>query len=305
MTYLEQLQNILKATGWTQEQLARELAVSFPALNAWLRERSSPRPKALTRIDNLYTLTVGSAEVDSCELLETKEIATGNAYSVKELLDSKESLDKLTLYLTYHTNTIEGSTMTMSDVEDVIFDNKVLSNRTLIEQTEAKNHQAALYWLLDQISESGKHFSITEELILGIHTRLMNGIISNPGKYRNHNVRILGAHVNLVNWQKIPEKLKEYIGEVSNPEDDVISLLAGSHAKFEQIHPFSDGNGRTGRILLLAQALSAGLVPPLVLRERKIAYYKYLEMAQSEEKFDPLELFVAQSMIKCAEILTT
>jgi Fic family protein len=303
MNYLEQLQRILKATGWSQEQLARELGISFPALNAWINKRSTPRAKAMTRIERLYIQIVGSDEIDKNELIEAKKIAKGLVYSVKHLLKDKMALDTLTLYLTYHTNTIEGSTMTISDVEDVIFDNKVLSNRTLIEQTEARNHQAALYWLLEQISEAGQQFTITEELVLGLHTRLMNGIISNPGKYRNHSVRIMGAHVNLVNWQKIPEMMLEFLEETNKPSVDIIKLLAVSHAKFEQIHPFSDGNGRTGRLLLLAQALSAGLTPPLVLKERKMAYYKYLEKAQSEEKLESLELFVAQAMIECAEIL--
>lgn len=303
MIYLEQLQRILKATGWSQEQLSRELDVSFPALNAWINKRSTPRAKAVTRIERLYVQIAGSDEVDRNELIETKKIAKSLAYSVDNLLNDKKALDTLTLYLTYHTNTIEGSTMTISDVEDVIFDNKVLSNRTLIEQTEARNHQAALYWLLEQISEAEDQFTITEDLVLGLHTRLMNGIISNPGKYRNHSVRIMGAHVNLVNWQNIPDMMQEFIKELGKSTDDMIAFLSSSHAKFEQIHPFTDGNGRTGRLLLLAQALSASLMPPLVLKERKMAYYKYLEMAQSNEKLETLELFVAQSMIECAKIL--
>lgn len=303
MKYTEQLQKILSASGWSQEELARELGVSFPAVNAWMNERAVPRKKAVANIERLFHRIVGTEQVDEEELESAKVVANKSRYSAKKLLNDKNALDTLTLYLTYHTNTIEGSTMTLSDVEDVIFDNKVLANRTSIEQAEARNHQAALHWVLDEISESGDNFSINEDFILNLHTRLMNGIISDAGKYRNHSVRIMGAHVSLANWQKIPELMAEYTVSLQNSNEEIVAALASTHAQFEKIHPFSDGNGRTGRLLLLAQALSSGFMPPLVLKERKNAYYKYLELAQTSDNTMPLELFIAQAMNKCAELL--
>jgi len=80
--------------------------------------------------------------------------------------------------------------------------------------------------------------------------------------------------------------------------------LAKTHAEFEAIHPFSDGNGRTGRLLMLAQALRAGLVPPLIVKERRYAYYKYLEAAQTKQNFKPLELFLAQSIQFCQQLIS-
>jgi len=306
MVYIQQLQSILKASGWSQEQLARELDVSFPSLNAWLNERSVPREKAVIRIERLYLQIIGSDTVDEKQLSEAKNVAEKLTYSVKTLLANKATLDTLTLYLTYHTNTIEGSTMTLSDVEDVIFDHKVLSNRTAIEQTEARNHQAALYWLLDKLASDGKDFRITEDLVLDLHVRLMNGIISNAGQYRTHSVRIMGTHVTLANWQKVAQLIQQLTDKLTaNSSTDSINSLAEFHATFEQIHPFSDGNGRTGRLLLLAQALYIGLIPPLVLKERRSAYYKYLEIAQTAGDHRPLELFIAEAISQCAELLQT
>lgn len=85
-------------------------------------------------------------------------------------------------------------------------------------------------------------------------------------------------------------------GETSDP----IGLLARSHAAFERIHPFSDGNGRTGRLLLFALSLKLGLVPPILPRDRKIAYYKYLELAQTRDITDPLEGYIAECIIATA-----
>ena len=302
MDYINQLEKILSASGWSQEQLASELSVSFPALNAWLNKRAVPRAKAQVRIHELYLSIVGSSSISDTDLIQAKEEAKQYPLNARQIISNQNMLDKLTIHLTYHTNTIEGSTMTLTDVENVIFDNKVLSNRTAIEQLEAKNHQAALNWLLDQVAEAKVAFVITEEIILGIHLRLMNGIVSDAGQYRKHAVRIMGAHVPLANWQSIPKLITELTNH-GEDSGDVVSLLAKIHATFEKIHPFSDGNGRTGRLLMLAQALNAGIAPPIVLKERRRAYYKYLELAQTKEEYKPLELFIAESIQSSGKLL--
>jgi len=304
MNYETQLSSILKASGWSQEQLARELGTSFPTLNSWINKRSQPRQKALRSIEALYLSIVGSDTIDEVVLESTKNSALSLAISPKTLVDDQLALDKLTLYLTYHTNTIEGSTMTLADVGEVIFEHKVLSNRTATEQAEARNHQAALYWLLDKLVTDGKKFVIDEAFIIGLHLRLMNGIIGDAGQYRKHAVRIMGARVALANWQKIPELMQVFVDSLNKSSSDHIAQLARSHALFEKIHPFSDGNGRTGRLILLAQSLRSGLVPPLVVKERKSAYYKYLEIAQTSDNSKPLELFMAESMQFCHYLLS-
>jgi Fic family protein len=131
----------------------------------------------------------------------------------------------------------------------------------------------------------------------------MNGIITNAGQYRNHSVRIMGTHVAVSNFPRIPDQMKELVSGINKPTEDLIKQLSATHSAFEKIHPFSDGNGRVGRLVMLAQALQAGFVPPIVLRERKYAYYKYLEMAQTSENLLPLELFIAESMVTSNELL--
>lgn len=304
MTTKGHLTAIQQASGWSQEQLAAQLGVSFATLNAWINERSVPRAKATRNIERLYLDVVGVDAVDAAVLADAKQAATKLKSSAKTISEDKEVLEALTLHLTYHSNTIEGSTMTLSDVEEVLFDHRVLTNRTAIEQAEARNHQATLYWLMDELVIKGKGLKIDEGLVLGIHLRLMNGIIGNAGQYRTHTVRISGTHVPLANWQKIPEKMAELIDHIAQSSGDIVADIAKSHAEFEQIHPFSDGNGRTGRLIMLVQALQAGLLPPLVVKERKYAYYKYLELAQTKQDYQPLELFIAESMQSAAKLVS-
>ena len=296
MKYHEQLKSIMLASGWSQEQLAQTLKVSFATLNSWINARSTPRAKAIIAIEKLYLDTVGVESVNAEALQSIKKESLSLKITPERIADNKDLLDRLTLYLTYHTNTIEGSTMTLSDVEEVLFEHKVLSNRTAVEQAEARNHQAALHWLLDELVNRRDDFTISVDFILGIHLRLMNGIISGAGQFRTHSVRIMGSRVTLANWPKIPDLLEELVADIKNDNSDMIEKIANIHARFERIHPFRDGNGRTGRLIMLAQALSAGLVPPLITKERKFAYYKYLELAQTKEDYKPLEYFIAESM---------
>jgi Fic family protein len=95
----------------------------------------------------------------------------------------------------------------------------------------------------------------------------------------------------------------ELITSLGVTAEDLISLISSTHATFEKIHPFSDGNGRVGRLLILAQALKLGFVPPIVLKERKYAYYKYLELAQTTNDSIALQIFMAESMITANELL--
>ena len=301
MKHVKQLKSVIQAANWSQEQLAARLGVSFPTLNSWINQKSTPRAKALISIENLYFETIGSESVSSAELKLAKDRALKLKITVKQIIKDEDLLQKLTLHLTYHTNTIEGSTMTLADVEDVLFNQKALSNRTALEQAEARNHQATLHWLLDKVASDGKKLTTDTDLILGIHLRLMNGILSDAGQFRKHAVRIMGANVALANWASIPNKLEKLMS-TDFTENDSISSLALMHAQFEQIHPFSDGNGRTGRLLMLVYALMNGLTPPVVVRERKKAYYKYLEAAQTREQYEPLELFIAESIIFTDEL---
>ena len=304
MNYSIQLKSILKASGWSQEELARRLGVSFVTLNSWVNSRSEPRKKAIESIRLLYFDVVGTEEIDENELAIKKHEAAALRASVRTIINDQKTLERLTLYLTYHTNTIEGSTMTLSDTEEVLFYHKVLANRTQLEQLEARNHQSALLWLLDQL-HGDKNFAIDEYTIRGLHLRLMNGIISDAGQYRQHGVRILGARVTVANYLKVPESMNHLLASIeSQPTNfDAVAALSITHAAFEKIHPFSDGNGRIGRLLMLVQALKLGLVPPLVTKERKQAYYKYLELAQTKDNSLPLQLFIAEAMIEANGLL--
>ena len=294
--YSDKLKRILASTGWSQETLAGKLSTSFVTLNAWVNDKSEPREAAKEKIDLVFADVMGTDIIESTNLKDIKARALRCKCSVKKIAGDRQLLEKLTTELTYHSNGTEGSTMTEDDVAAVIFDNQILRNRSSVEQREAINHQTALYFLLDELSEKGADFAFTPELIRAVHLRMMNGIISDAGAWRNHGVRVAGSRVARANYIKIPALINNWCHAANGETLDPIGLLAKAHAEFERIHPFSDGNGRTGRLLLFAMALNLGLVPPILRKERREAYYKYLELANEREITDPLEYFIAQAI---------
>lgn len=301
MNHSKQLESILRASGWSQETLAGRLNVSFATVNSWIRGRSQPRKSAAENIRLLFFEIVGTDEVDLDEVASVKSQVLVSRSGVRTITSDEGVLRQLILYLTYNTNTIEGSTMTLSDTNAVLFNGRILTNRTQVEQLEARNHQTALLWLLSEMQSN--HFKLTESTIVDLHVRLMNGILSDAGRYRRHSVRIMGTQVMVANYLKIPELMVELITEIQRPAQDLIAQIARTHALFEKIHPFSDGNGRVGRLIMLAQALATGITPPIVLRERRQAYYHYLQLAQIEGNSLPLELFLAQAVTEAHRLL--
>ena len=289
---------ILNESGQTQDELARVFGVSRQTISSWLRGDSEPQLRKRQDIELYYLEIIGSDTVADDVLADVVAQADQAELSVQELMASSALLDRMLVLMTYHTNSIEGSTMTMVDNQKVLLEDKVLTNRTAREQQEARNHRTALFWLLDQIADGTLTWN--EQLALDVHIRMMNGLVSDAGQYRQHGVRILGSHVAVANHVKIPTLMTElFAGKM--PE--TFAEVAQFHASFEKIHPFSDGNGRVGRLLIYALMLIRGTVPPIIERERRAAYYHALEQAQMHGNVSPLTYLIAREVIEAKENL--
>ena len=298
MTLQEKLQFIRKVTGKTQEKLAQELGVSFVAFNRWQNGRSVPRKKQQAKINALFLELSGQKKIPS-EALQAKKLLLANqkrSYpdALKVILSRKDIHDEFVLELTYHTNRIEGSSLTEPETAAILFQNAALPNKGIIEQLEVKNHQTALQFLFKHVAEKGR---IDEAFILRLHAILMNSIREDAGSYRKHGVRIVGANVVTANPLKVPERMRHLFRKIQKRSTDVIAHGARIHSEFEQIHPFSDGNGRIGRLLLNAMLLKEKF-PPAIIRQGKRRFYMlYLNQSQLESKFDPFEDFLCDAVM--------
>lgn len=305
MDYLGKLKAIQKATDKTQTELAQLLEVSFPTLNSWINKKSKPRNKARERIDLLYQEYFGVTVIEESEISDKKnriqELRKKIPNPLKRIISRKDLYDTFVLELTYHTNSIEGSTLNEPEVKAVIFDGATIPDKTVIEHQEAKNHQAALGYLFQELKKGRR--SIAEDDVKKLHSILMNGIWPNAGQYRNHSVRIAGSNVVTANPAKVPVLMANLIPELNKKPKNTLAHLAKTHAQFEQIHPFSDGNGRIGRLLMVFIALRDNLPPVLIKRDKKQAYYTYLERAQTEGHYTFLESFVSDGIFESYKLL--
>ena len=304
MKVSEKLQLIQKISDLTQEKLAKKLGVSFATLNSWLNERSIPRKKAQERIDELYREYTGQKVIPEEALDAKKKIIIKLSQKFKDILgiimNNPDIYDQFLLSLTYNTNRIEGSTITESETAALLFEDKSLPNRSLIEQPEVKNHETALRHLFDYIMHSS---SIDENFILKLHMKLMNGIRDDAGIYRKHPVRIVGANIPTANYVKLPHLMKKLIDKIADKEKDTISHIALIHSEFEKIHPFSDGNGRIGRLIMTAMALRKNFAPVVIKQEYRQRYFSYLQKAQQTNDTTLLEDFVCDAIQEGFDIL--
>ncbi len=304
MTTKQKLEIIKKNLGLTQTKLAERFGVSFAAFNSWWTGKAAPRPKMQAKIDELFLEVTGQKLIPEKDLAAKKQLLQQKSSKYKsivnEILNNPDIRDQFILKLTYHSNSIEGSTLNEADTAAVLFDNVALPNKSLTEQLEAKNHQTALNFLFDYISKKEK---INESLVVKLHSMLMNGIRSDAGAYRNHAVRIMGVDLPTANYLSVPKLMPEVANKAAKKTNDIISLSASIHSKFEQIHPFSDGNGRVGRLLMNAMFLKYNLAPAIIRQEQKKLYYTYLYKAQTKTDQSQLEDFLCNAVMDGFDIL--
>jgi Fic family protein/DNA-binding XRE family transcriptional regulator len=305
MDFQQKLKLIQKYSHKTQTEIATALGVSFSTINSWINKKSQPRQGALLKIDALYIEYVGDLDIDNSVLVEKQKrlnvLKKHHKNPLTLILSRSDIYDSFLLEMTHHTNGIEGSTFNEPEVKAVLFDDVTVPNKTVLEHQEAKNHQAAFGFVMRWMRD--KNGKITESLIKRVHEILMNGIMHNAGQYRTHKVRITGSLVVTSNPLSIEKNMRSLIKELNTPAKDIVMHIAKTHALFELIHPFSDGNGRIGRLLMLILAFRNNLAPVLVEKEKKLAYYNCLQESQTKSNHLPLTSFIYDATLKGYELL--
>jgi len=303
MSIQEKLAYIRTLSGFTQAKLASELRVSFVTLNRWINGKAVPRKGAENRINDLFAAYSGiSNPSPSCagrDILRAKQKEHKNI--LKAILSHPDLRDQFILSLTYNSNRIEGSTLSEDETSHILFNDAVVKSKSVLEHMEAKNHQAALEHMFSHVSQKK---ALDESFILESHAVLMNGIRSDAGAYRRHAVRIVGSYVPTSNPRKIQERMRSFVKKLSVKEGkDFLSHSARMHAEFEQIHPFTDGNGRVGRILLNAMLLSKDMPPAVISASKKRSYIQALNLAQLKGDVERLEKSILSAIFEGYRIL--
>ena len=198
--------------------------------------------------------------------------------------------EDLVLRWTYHSNAIEGNTLTLKETK-VALEGITIGGKTLREHFEAINHKDAIL-LIEDLAQ--KEERLSEYSIKQIHSLILKNIDDeNKGKYRTTNVIISGAEHKPPQSFEVQSKMQEFIKKYNENITKLHSIELASfvHIEFVKIHPFIDGNGRTSRLLMNLELIKAGFPPVVIELEDRLEYYKALDIAHTENDYKPfLEL---------------
>lgn len=201
----------------------------------------------------------------------------------------------LRVLLTYHSNAIEGNTLSLRETQMVIEHGLTVRGHPLREYLEATNHAEAFDFLTGLAQERE---ALSLDNILALHRLVMKEIDQeHAGRFRNGPVYIRGARIVPPPASEVVGLLKEWLKWQEGPGQQFEPVLraAISHHDFEVVHPFFDGNGRTGRLLLNLMLMREGYPPALLRQDWRVSYLQALDTATTGN-YSPLANLVGRAV---------
>ena len=204
------------------------------------------------------------AEVDALK----KELDNRRPLTQGELQRLRE---EFLIEYTYNSNAIEGNTLTLQETA-LVLEGVTIDKKPLKDHLEAVGHRDAFLYVLELVRNKTP---ISEFVIKQIHTLVLMDRPEDRGVYRRIPVRIMGAFHEPTDPVLVPEEMEKLVKEfAANKKMHPIEKAALFHLKFEGIHPFVDGNGRTGRLILNLMLMQAGYPPVNVKYSDRKSYYE-------------------------------
>ncbi len=175
---------------------------------------------------------------------------------------------------TYHSNAIEGNTLTYSETYAILYNYNSfkIQNREPREIYEAINHKAALELVFEYLKIENE---LSDKLIKNINKTINKNVLFTEG-YRKIQVFIASSEELPPSPEKIPNLMNYYIFNYNSDEGNIFEKIAKYHIEFEKIHPFEDGNGRTGRILMNFELIKNNLPSIVISKDDRVKYFEYI-----------------------------
>lgn len=197
--------------------------------------------------------------------------------------------EEFVVEFTYNSNAIEGNTLTLRET-DMVLRGLTIDQKPLKDHMEAVGHKDAFYFVRDQVKEQAP---LSERVIKQIHYLVLADKEEDRGVYRRVPVRIMGAKHELVQPYLIQPKMEQLLEAYKNSTEHIIPRLAQFHIEFEGIHPFIDGNGRTGRLLVNLELMKAGYPPIDIKFADRVAYYNAFDEYYGKHNLGAMEKLFA------------
>ncbi len=193
---------------------------------------------------------------------------------------SPEYLSDLMVRMAHHSTAIEGNTLTQGETKSVLVDGYVPRAMDMRELNEVLNYKVFMTFLIEQSTSSAP---LSLSLIREVHTILCREAIESvPGQFKQRPNMIIGADFTPTPPYLVPSALMDWIDNLAAQMDaaasdsDKVLAICRQHIAFEHIHPFSDGNGRVGRALMVYSCFLEEITPIVIPVERRKEYINYL-----------------------------
>jgi len=288
VSYKDKIEVLLNhPTVKTSVKLSNLLGVSRNTIVVWRDDDSHINAENRDSIDFWYCKVIGLDSLNDIEIEST--VLPNNFFfepNLKDVLARRLSFGSLEIEVSVD----EGK---FKQVIDNIIPND-MNTQAVLEVVGVAN---ATRRMMDTISEDS--FDIDSRQIRDWHYNLMQNIRRDAGQY-SKNIRIIpDAEVATTDPEDIEAEIEYWVSKYRGIES--VMDMAKAHAHFESIHPFGDGNGRVGRLIMTAQYLQAGLMPPDINGYNKAMYYATLEHAQTSGNTKPLAVFFCEQSKKLSE----
>ncbi len=191
---------------------------------------------------------------------------------------------------TYNSNAIEGNTLTLRET-DMVLRGLTIDKKPLKDHMEVVGHKEAFYFVQGLVKEQAP---LSESVIKQIHYLVLADKKDDRGVYRRVPVRIMGAQHEPVQPYLIQPQMEQLLENYRKSTEHIISRLARFHIEFEGIHPFIDGNGRTGRLLVNLELMKAGYPPIDIKFTDRIAYYNAFDEYHVKHNLGAMEKLFAR-----------
>lgn len=203
----------------------------------------------------------------------------------------REYIDDLLVRIAYHSSAIEGNTISLADTVTILLHETIPGKVSKREFYEIENHKQAHEYVIDQLENNE---SLSLNIVRGIHMQLMDHLNFDRGMWKTHDNAIVGADFNTASAHDVPYLMKQWIDNInyrlhqSKTDEEKIKHILEMHIDFERIHPFSDGNGRTGRLLIIYSLLEHDISPIIIPVDLKSDYIRLLANKDSEGLYNLL-----------------
>jgi Fic family protein len=193
---------------------------------------------------------------------------------------------------TYNSNAIEGNTLTLRETALILQEGITIAGKHIRDHLEAIGHKEAFEYMIELADANSP---VTERTIREIHALVLMNDTKNKGTYRNVAVAILGTAQTPPPPYLVHEQMETLIADYEGLKQDthIIEAVAEFHLRFEGIHPFIDGNGRTGRLILNLELIRAGFLPVNIKFIDRNKYYDCFEDYANKHTPDALAQLIS------------